>query len=134
MFRSRLESIISNSHGLNPNRAPAGSFRCCSARSGLALDNRKPYAELPWTFWTASLTGNRADFERLLDPIWDYARQTPDRVPFADFYWTRDAKEAGMHARPVIGGIFIRPLLDRAMWKKWAGRDATKAADWPPLP
>jgi Domain of unknown function (DUF4965)/Domain of unknown function (DUF5127)/Domain of unknown function (DUF1793)/Domain of unknown function (DUF4964) len=101
---------------------------------GLSLDNRKPYAELPWSFWTASLTGNRADFEKLLDPIYDYARQTPSRVPFPDFYWTRDSKEAGMHARPVIGGIFICPLLDRTLWNKWASRDVTRAADWAPLP
>jgi len=101
---------------------------------GLALDNRKPYAELPWSFWTAALTGNRADFEKLLDPIYDYARQTPSRVSFPDFYWTRDAKEAGMHARPVLGGVFICPLLDRPMWNKWAGRDVTKSADWAPLP
>jgi hypothetical protein len=103
-------------------------------RYGLALDNRKPYAELPWSFWTASLTGNQADFDTLLNPIFDYAQSTPSRVPFADFYWTETAKEAGMHARPVIGGIFIKPLLEPAVWKKWAGRDVTRAANWAPFP
>ena len=101
---------------------------------GLALDNRKPYAELPWTFWTASLTGDREDFETILDPIYDYADQTPSRVPFPDFYWTRDSKEAGMHARPVVGGIYIPALLDHAIWEKWAGQDLTKAANWAPFP
>ncbi len=101
---------------------------------GLALDNRKPYAELPWSFWTASLTGNRADFDKLLDPIYDYANQTPSRRPFPDFYWTREAKEVAFHARPVIGGIFICPVLDRTMWHKWSNRDVTKADGWAPLP
>jgi hypothetical protein len=101
---------------------------------GLALDNRKPYAELPWSFWTASLTGNRADFDKLLDPIYDYANQTSSRRPFPDFYWTREAKEVAFHARPVIGGIFICPLLDWKMWHKWASRDTTKAEGWAPLP
>jgi Domain of unknown function (DUF4965)/Domain of unknown function (DUF1793)/Domain of unknown function (DUF5127)/Domain of unknown function (DUF4964) len=101
---------------------------------GLALDNRKPYAELPWSFWTASLTGKRADFDKLLAPIFDYANQTPIRRPFPDFYWTREAKEVQFHARPVIGGIFICPLLDRKMWHKWASRDVTKSADWATLP
>jgi hypothetical protein len=103
-------------------------------RFGLALDNRKPYAELPWSFWTASLTGDANDFEKLFAPIFDYAQATPSRVPFADFYWTETAKEAGMHARPVIGGIFIKPLLAPALWSKWARRDQTKAANWAPLP
>ena len=103
-------------------------------RYGLALDNRKPYAELPWSFWTASLTGNAADFDTIFNPIYDYANATPSRVPFADFYWTETSKEAGMHARPVIGGIFIKPLLDPALWKKWARRDVTKAANWAPFP
>jgi len=101
---------------------------------GLALDNRKPYAELPWSFWTASLTGNRADFDKLVDPICEYANQTPSRRPFPDFYWTREAKEVAFHARPVIGGIFICPLLDPTMWHKWARRDVTKAAGWAALP
>ena len=103
-------------------------------RYGLALDNRKPYAELPWSFWTASLTGKAADFDTIFNPIYDYAQATPSRVPFADFYWTETSKEAGMHARPVIGGIFIKPLLEPALWKKWAGRDVTKAANWAPFP
>jgi len=103
-------------------------------RYGLALDNRKPYAELPWSFWTASLTGRPADFDPIFDPVYDYAQSTSSRVPFADFYWTETAKEAGMHARPVIGGIFIKPLLEPALWKSWAGRDVTRAANWAPFP
>ena len=103
-------------------------------RFGLALDNRKPWAELPWSFWTAALTGNRADFDKIFDPIYDYVNTTTNRVPFADFYWTQNATEAGMHARPVIGGIYILPLLDKIMWHKWIKKDSTKAAGWAPLP
>ncbi len=110
------------------------SYPAVMHRYGLALDNRKPYAELPWSFWTASLTGNDGDFKRLVDPIYDYVNTTPSRVPFADFYWTQTAKEAGMHARPVLGGIFIKPLLAPKLWRKWSGRDTTKAANWAPLP
>jgi hypothetical protein len=39
-----------------------------------------------------------------------------------------------MHARPVIGGIFIKMLADRALWSKWAGADKTKLGGWAPLP
>jgi Domain of unknown function (DUF4965)/Domain of unknown function (DUF1793)/Domain of unknown function (DUF5127)/Domain of unknown function (DUF4964) len=103
-------------------------------RYGLSLDSRKPYAELPWTFWTAALTGNDADFQGLLAPIYDYVNATPSRVPLADFYWTATAREAGMHARPVLGGIFLKPLLDETLARKWFARDVTKAAGWAPLP
>ncbi len=103
-------------------------------RYGLPLDNRKAWAELPWSFWTAALTGDDADFHRVSDPIYDYVNATPSRVPFPDFYWTDTAKEAGMHARPVLGGLFIKPLLDAALWQKWAGRDVTHSARWAPLP
>ena len=39
-----------------------------------------------------------------------------------------------MHARPVIGGVFIRMLSDRDIWNKWAGADKTKVGHWAPLP
>jgi len=101
---------------------------------GLPLDNRKAWAELPWSFWTAALTGEDADFQKIFDPIYDYVNATPSRVPFPDFYWTDSSREAGMHARPVLGGIFIKPLLSDALWQKWSGRDTTKASHWAPLP
>ena len=39
-----------------------------------------------------------------------------------------------MHARPVVGGLFIKMLSDPAIWKKWSGRDKTKPGEWAPLP
>jgi hypothetical protein len=34
----------------------------------------------------------------------------------------------------VVGGIFIKMLADRAMWKKWASGDKMKVGNWAPLP
>jgi hypothetical protein len=101
---------------------------------GLPLDNRKPYAKIDWTVWTATLTGSRADFAALIDPAYQYLNDTPDRVPVNDLYWTKTGREAGMHARPVVGAFLIKGLYDPALWKKWARRDRTKAANWAPLP
>ncbi len=103
-------------------------------RYGLPLDSRSNWTKTDWTLWTATLTGSREDFEALVGPIYEFLSATPDRVPFSDFYWTTDATDAGMHARPVIGGVFLRLLYDKAIWKKWAGRDKTKAAGWAPFP
>ena len=51
-----------------------------------------------------------------------------------DSYETDKVDSGGMRARPVIGGLFIKMLTDRAVWKKWASADKTKSGNWAPLP
>ena len=101
---------------------------------GLPLDGRKDYTKLDWTLWTATLTQKRADFTALVDPVYRFLNETPRRVPMTDWYDTKTAKMVGFQARSVVGGVFLQMLYDRAAWKKWAGRDVTKAANWAPLP
>jgi hypothetical protein len=101
---------------------------------GLPLDSRKDYTKLDWTLWTATLTQDRADFDALLDPVYHFLNDTPNRVPMTDWYDTKTAKPVGFQARSVVGGVFLQMLYDRAEWKKWASRDVTKAANWAPLP
>jgi hypothetical protein len=101
---------------------------------GLPLDNRKDYTKLDWITWTATLTQKRADFEALIDPIYAFLNETPDRSPMTDWYETKNAKKVGFTARPVVGGVFAQMLYDKAVWKKWASRDKTKAANWAPIP
>jgi len=101
---------------------------------GLPLDSRRLYTKLDWITWTATLTGERADFEALIGPVFDFLNTTPHRVPMTDWYWTHDATKAGFQARPVVGGVFLRLLYDGATWKKWASREKVRAANWAPLP
>ncbi len=101
---------------------------------GLPLDNRQTYTKLDWITWTATLTQDRADFEALIDPVFDFINETPDRSPLTDWYQTKTARKVGFTGRPVIGGVFARMLYDKATWAKYAGRDRTKAAGWAPLP
>ena len=109
-------------------------YRKMQNKYGLPLDNRKEYTKLDWITWTATLTQDRGDFEALIDPIWKFMNETPDRSPLTDWYWTQDAKKRGFTARPVIGGVFAQMLYDKAVWKKYASRDKTKAANWAPMP
>ena len=103
-------------------------------RYGLPLDNRRPYAKLDWTVWTATMAGSKAEFEALVNPLVDFLDDSPTRVPMSDWYWTKDAKQAGFQARSVVGGVFIKLLADPSTWKKWASRDPNRVNTWAPLP
>jgi hypothetical protein len=109
-------------------------YRKIQNQYGLALDNRENYTKLDWITWTATLTQDRDDFAALLDPLITFINQTPDRSPLTDWYRTNDGRKVGFTARPVVGGVFARMLYERDVWKKWASRDQTQAANWAPVP
>jgi hypothetical protein len=109
-------------------------YKSVMQRYGVPLDSRTKLTKTDWSFWSATLADNQADFETLISPIYDYLNETTARSPFVDSYHTDDVHSDGMHARPVIGGVFIKMLADRAMWTKWAGADKTKVGPWAPLP
>ncbi|HVT12515.1 MAG TPA: DUF4965 domain-containing protein [Fimbriimonadaceae bacterium] len=101
---------------------------------GLPLDSRTKLTKTDWTIWSATMAPKLSDFEGFIDPIYRYLNETTTRDPIADSYMTNNIKSGGMHARPVVGGFFIRMLTDRQMWKKWALRDRARVGSWAPLP
>jgi len=101
---------------------------------GVPLDNRGDGAKLDWSLWTASLTQDRRDFEAVMDPVYRFLNETPERVGAGDFYNTATGHHISMHSRPVVGGVFIQMLYNKTAWKKWWTRDRTRAANWAPLP
>jgi len=101
---------------------------------GVPLDSRTHLTKTDWSIWSATLADNQADFETLIAPIYDYLGHTTTRDPISDSYMTDDIHSGGMHARPVVGGFFIKMLTDGATWHKWASADTANAGDWAPLP
>ncbi len=101
---------------------------------GLPLDNRKPYTKLDWITWTATLTRDRGDFEALVEPVFKFLSETPNRSPMTDWYRTQDATKVGFTARPVVGGVFAQMLYDKAVWRKYAQRERIHASGWAAIP
>jgi hypothetical protein len=97
---------------------------------GLPVDNRTPTSLIDWAVWSIAPARDPRDFQALVGPIFQYARQTPSRVPLADWFVTTDGRRQGFQARPVVGGLFIMLLSDPAAWKTWAGRAAKVSGTW----
>jgi hypothetical protein len=109
-------------------------YRKTQNKYGLPLDNRKTWTKLDWTVWTACLTGERGDFDALVEPVHAFLSATPDRVPLTDWYETKSAKKVGFVARPVVGGLVLRALYAPEVWKKYSSRDKARIDRWAPLP
>jgi hypothetical protein len=115
-------------------RKEVAHYKAMLEKYGVPLDSRTKLTKTDWTLWSATLAENQADFEALIAPVCDYLNETTTRDPLADSYRTDRVRSGGMHARPVVGGIFIKMLADRDLWKKWSSRDRAKVSGWAPLP
>jgi hypothetical protein len=101
---------------------------------GVPLDSRTHLTKTDWSIWSATMADNQADFQTFIAPIYNYLNATTARDPIADSYVTDDIQSGGMHARPVVGGFFIKALSDQALWHKWSQGDLVKGANWAPIP
>jgi hypothetical protein len=78
---------------------------------GLPLDNRKTITKLDWEVWTASLSNDPQQFPSLMTDIVRWTDQSVSRVPLTDYYDTVDGNQIHFQARSVVGGVFIKALV-----------------------
>ncbi|MGA2855320.1 MAG: DUF4965 domain-containing protein, partial [Candidatus Sulfotelmatobacter sp.] len=88
-------------------------------RYGLPLDIRADYTKLDWSVWTATLASTSKQFNALIDPIYRWINETPNRVPLTDWYDTKTGKQIGFQARSVVGGVYMKALSDNKLTTKW---------------
>lgn len=102
-------------------------------RYGLPDRSTVSQTKTDFEIWTATLATHHRQFQNIINRIYKFLDQSPDRVPFADQYGTNKAW-AGMHARPVVGAAFMPFMNQTKLWLKWARRGAKFSNNWAPLP
>lgn len=88
-------------------------------RYGIPLDSRESYTKVDWQIWVATLSKNKFEFEGFLIPIIRYLEESPNRVPFSDWYDTKTAEVMNFKNRTVLGAVFL-PFLFLDKEKKYA--------------
>ncbi|MBE3577596.1 MAG: DUF4965 domain-containing protein [Limnochordales bacterium] len=81
-----------------------------SEKYGIPLEDRFKYTKADWLMWVAAIAKDPAQREAIVGGILRMLRESPNRVPFTDWYDTQNATNRGFRARPVMGGVYA-PIL-----------------------
>lgn len=84
---------------------------------GIPLDSRATYTKSDWNVWISAITEDEGKRRKILSACADFLRETPDRVPYSDWYETESGKRCMFRNRTVQGATFILLLKD-----KWGNR------------
>jgi len=87
-------------------------------RYGLPLDSRKDYTKSDWIMWIAAMSPDQDTFEKFIIPLYKYINETTSRVPISDWHDTKTGKMTGFKARSVIGGYWMKVLIDKVQNKQ----------------
>lgn len=78
---------------------------------GIPLEERFKYTKADWLMWLVALSRDPVQRETIMEGILRMLRESPDRVPFTDWYETQDARNRGFRARSVMGGVYAAVLM-----------------------
>ena len=80
---------------------------------GVPLDSRKTFTKSDWLMWAAALDSSGEAVRRFAKDLAAMLADTKNRVPFTDWYETKNAKMCWMWHRTVLGGLWMPLLRDR---------------------
>lgn len=106
-------------------------YRNKQLRYGLPLDSRRNYTKSDWIIWTASMAGTNRVFQNFSDLVWKWANETTTRWPLSDWYNTDSPTAVGFRARSVIGGFWMKVLMDRCTKDPTVGIQPSKLSPQP---
>lgn len=86
-------------------------YKVKAGKYGTPLDSRRAYTKSDWILWCAAMETDKAQAEKLIQPVADYLENTDDRIPFGDWYDTESGEHYMFMARSVQGGIFMPMVL-----------------------
>ncbi len=74
---------------------------------GVPLDCREDYTKMDWLFWTTVMADDKEYTNMVIDAVFRFINETPDRVPVTDWYYSSMPRMASFQNRTVLGGIFV---------------------------
>lgn len=80
---------------------------------GVPLDCRDLQTKSDWLIWAASMAPDTETFLKMADRNYDYVNETTHRIPMSDWYWTNNSLDVSFSARSVIGGLWMKILMDK---------------------
>ncbi|MBQ7173810.1 MAG: DUF4965 domain-containing protein [Clostridia bacterium] len=90
--------------------AEVALYREKYARYGTPLDCRATYTKPDWLAFTTLLTKDKTYANEVYRQMERAVSETPDRVPFCDYYDTVDARQWMFQGRSTLGALFINLL------------------------
>lgn len=85
-------------------------YREKAERYGTPLDSRASYTKPDWLAFTTLLTSDKSYAEAVYREMERAISETPDRVPFCDYYDAIDARQWMFQGRSTLGALFINLL------------------------
>ena len=77
---------------------------------GIPMDSRGDVTKTDWQMWSTKLFDDQQYTNMIVDAMWKFMCETPDRVPFSDMNYASAPIMRGFQARTVQAGLFINLL------------------------